>query len=216
MKIAIMQPYFFPYAGYFRLISQTDLFVVYDCVQFPRRGFVHRCKYRNSQGNDVWLTLPLQKTTQNSKINKLSFRESVTKEWRKNLSSVIENKLPMNQSIIDSIDDFSVKPVDYLVRNIDLVCREVDIPFNWIRSSSLQISDKFKGADRIVEICKQLDANQYLNAPNGRELYSNDDFERQNISLEFLPKFEGNYDSTLIRLLNNETSILKKEICSLG
>jgi hypothetical protein len=56
--VAIMQPYFFPYAGYFRLLAASDLFVIYDCVQFPRRGWVHRNKLVDASGEARWLTLP--------------------------------------------------------------------------------------------------------------------------------------------------------------
>ena len=58
--VAIMQPYFAPYAGYFRLLATTDLFVVYDCVQFPRRGWVHRNQLPDAAGKLDWLTLPLE------------------------------------------------------------------------------------------------------------------------------------------------------------
>ena len=59
--VAIMQPYFFPYAGYFRLFAASDLFVIYDCVQFPRRGWVHRNLLPDASGSERWLTLPLEK-----------------------------------------------------------------------------------------------------------------------------------------------------------
>src|SRR5438105_14372105 len=68
-----MQPYFLPYAGYFRLLQATDLFVVYDCVQFTRRGWIHRNKLTNFQNEDVWFTLPLAKAAQDIKINELAF-----------------------------------------------------------------------------------------------------------------------------------------------
>src|SRR6185437_7330472 len=71
--IAIMQPYFIPYAGYFRLIAQADLFVVYDCVQFPRRGWLHRNKLLDAQGQEQWLTLPLTPAPQDVKICDLAF-----------------------------------------------------------------------------------------------------------------------------------------------
>ena len=59
--IAVMQPYFVPHAGYFRLFAASDLFVVFDCVQFPRRGWVHRNRLPDAQGRARWLTLPLSK-----------------------------------------------------------------------------------------------------------------------------------------------------------
>src|SRR6476619_972718 len=71
--MAIMQPYFIPYAGYFRLFAASDLFVIYDCVQFPRRGWVHRNKMFGADGRECWLTLPLAKMARDVRIRDLSF-----------------------------------------------------------------------------------------------------------------------------------------------
>src|SRR5437588_4364462 len=71
--VAIMQPYFIPYAGYFRLFAASDLFVIYDCVQFPRRGWVHRNRLVDRLGVERWLTLPLQKAPQDVPIRDLRF-----------------------------------------------------------------------------------------------------------------------------------------------
>src|SRR5258708_33697304 len=72
-SVAIMQPYFIPYAGYFRLLAASDLFVIYDCVQFPRRGWVHRNRLVDRNGALRWLTLPLQSAPQNVLIRDLQF-----------------------------------------------------------------------------------------------------------------------------------------------
>src|SRR5262245_31097005 len=71
--VAIMQPYFFPYAGYFRLFAASDLFVIYDCVQFTRRGWVHRNMLTDVSGEARWLTLPLEKAPQDVLIRDLRF-----------------------------------------------------------------------------------------------------------------------------------------------
>ena len=65
MKIAINQPYYYPYAGYFRLFAASDLFVFLDCVQWNRRGYVHRYM---SKGK--WTTLPIKKTDRDSTMIK--------------------------------------------------------------------------------------------------------------------------------------------------
>src|SRR5215207_8721062 len=71
--VAIMQPYFIPYAGYFRLFAASDLFVIYDCVQFPRRGWVHRNRLPDATGQESWLTLPLAKAPRDVRIRDLRF-----------------------------------------------------------------------------------------------------------------------------------------------
>src|SRR4051794_18580959 len=71
--IAVMQPYFMPYAGYFRLFQASDPFVIYDCVQFPRRGWVHRNRLADARGVNRWLTLPLAKAPRDVLIRDLRF-----------------------------------------------------------------------------------------------------------------------------------------------
>src|ERR1035437_8840548 len=68
-----MQPYFFPYAGYFRLFAVADVFVIFDCVQFPRRGRVHRTEVRGPLGTPEWLTLPLAYHSRDVLIRDLEF-----------------------------------------------------------------------------------------------------------------------------------------------
>jgi hypothetical protein len=73
VRIAIMQPYFAPFGGYFRLLSETDLFVCFDDVQFPRRGRVHRNTLLDRNGAPQWLTLPLEHAAFEAKISDLRF-----------------------------------------------------------------------------------------------------------------------------------------------
>ena len=84
LTVAIMQPYFIPYAGYFRLFAASDLFVIYDCVQFPRRGWVHRNKMFGADGRECWLTLPLAKMPRDVRIRDLSFSAERQPFGRKN------------------------------------------------------------------------------------------------------------------------------------
>src|ERR1700680_3840117 len=72
-SVAIMQPYFIPYAGYFRLFAASDLFVIYDCVQFPRRGWVHRNRLVDASGTQRWLTLAIAKGPRGTLIRDLRF-----------------------------------------------------------------------------------------------------------------------------------------------
>ena len=73
LTIAIMQPYFLPYTGYFRLFAASDLFVIYDCVQFPKGGWVHRNRLLDNAGVERWLTLPLKKAPHDVLIRDLQF-----------------------------------------------------------------------------------------------------------------------------------------------
>ena len=76
MRVTIMQPYFFPYAGYYRLFKESDIFVIYDCVQFPRRGWVHRNKLKNFSNDLDWLTLPIIKPNYEDRILNINLRKN--------------------------------------------------------------------------------------------------------------------------------------------
>jgi hypothetical protein len=213
MKVAIMQPYFYPYAGYFRLIQESDLFVVYDCVQFPRRGYVHRAKYCTNE-QQHWITLPIEKCDRSTMIKDITFSDNATKTWpirfnemlNKHRVSKIDSSF--TQSVLELVD----KPIDYLTRQICNVSDLLEIPCNFMCSSELKISRDLTGQDRIIRICHELGASEYINAPNGKNLYNDYDFNLANLTLTFLPDFTGDKNSSLIRILNDDIERMRSEL----
>jgi hypothetical protein len=199
VKIAIMQPYFIPYAGYFRLLSATDMFVVYDCVQFPRRGWVHRNQLLNYTGKLEWLTLPLQKQSMDITIQDLLFRDNAAAEWIPQLEyfpafKKIRRSYP---NLHDVLSDLNCSPLEYIVKCMREVCQIIDVPFNVQYSSALRIPKDVRGQDRILEIVKYFDAKDYINAPGGRDLYDSAVFSSQGINLHFLPAYNGEFYSII-------------------
>lgn len=214
MRIAIMQPYFVPYAGYFRLLQGTDLFVVYDCVQFMRRGYVHRNQLPDNNNEATWLTLPLAKAPQDIKIAELNFASDAVDRMQQQ-----RRKFPLFQrpeflgnEVNSLLADFSRSPVEYIIRSLQWVCAMLDIPCNILRSSELKLSSELKGQDRIIAIADYYGATTYLNAPGGRSLYDEASFKHHKIKLEFLSDYQGSYQSILFRLFNERIDELKKEI----
>ncbi len=216
MRIAIMQPYFFPYAGYFRLFAATDMFVLFDHVQFQRRGWIHRNQLLNQSKKLSWLTLPLNKCPQNTLIKDLSFSPNATIEWKTRLSifPLIDSKsssLPTAiKNTLTNIDNMPV--VDYLENTLKATCNFLNIDCPIIRSSSLNISDKHRAQGAILEIAKQLKADEYLNAPGGKELYDKQVFDNNNIKLSFLPDFEGSKHSILQDLTEAAKESIRQKI----
>lgn len=189
-RIAIMQPYFVPYAGYFRLISEVDLFVIYDCVQFPRRGYVHRNRLPDATGAPRWFTLPLSQAPQATAIKDMRFATDATSRFaslRQRFPDLGE--LPPEWETLFARMEGSLLP--WLHTSLELCCRCLNIERPMIRSSTLNISSDIRGQNRIIAICKALNASAYLNAPGGRTLYDVETFRQDGISLEFLPPFEG-------------------------
>lgn len=210
MRLAIMQPYFIPYAGYFRLFAATDLFVVYDCVQFPRRGWVHRNRLRDVHGNLDWLTLPLKKAPQDVRIDALAFDHAREKEWQENGRKFPALSSPPLQDLPFGV--LSGMPIDYVERLLGHVCGMLNIPFNITRSSALNLPSELKGQDRILAICEHFGTKTYVNSPGGRELYDAAAFQRKGIELTFLSAYDCSFDSIAERLATTPIHDIRREI----
>lgn len=208
MRMAVMQPYFISYAGYFRLFAATDLFVLYDCVQFPRRGWVHRNKLLKENGEADWLTLPLAKAPQDVRIDQLAFAPRV-EEWRQEWRA-----FPAMKAVAGSLklDDFSGTPVDYLERSLKAACDLLGIPFRTARSSALNLPETLKGQERILAICEHFGCGTYVNPPGGRELYDAAAFTARGMRLSFLPPYDAPLYSIAQRLADTPRSRLTEEI----
>lgn len=211
--VAIMQPYFLPYAGYFRLLSGSDTFVIYDCVQFPRRGWVHRNKLRDPAGAEQWLTLPLKPAPQDTRIDQLAFPDDAADELDRRLRPFrLDGAAGAAAELLGEVRRVEGRPVDYIVRLMETVCRLVDVPWNVVWSSSLDVPDTFRGQDRILEICRRVGAAHYINAPGGRELYDAGAFAAAGVKLQFLPRFDGATGSILQRLLDDPPGRVRDEL----
>lgn len=213
--VAIMQPYFFPYAGYFRLLTRSELFVIYDCVQFPRRGWVHRNKLKDQSGGEQWLTLPLIKQDRDVLIKDLLFTENASRELSERLrpfplpSPDVEWKDEVLRRVLATGTDV----VDYLEEMLQLVAARLGRPaWNVCRSSSFDVPQTLRGQDRIIEIARRTGAKRYLNAPGGVELYEKEKFAEFGLELEFLPEYDGSFESMLGRILAENPDTLAQDI----
>jgi hypothetical protein len=213
--VAIMQPYFFPYAGYFRLLTRSDLFVIYDCVQFPRRGWVHRNKLKDRNGTDQWLTLPLTKQEQDVLIKDLLFTEDASRELSDRLRPfpLVSLDPEWKDEVLRRVLATGTGLVDYLEEMLQLVaCRLGRAPWNVCRSSSFDIPQTLRGQDRIIEIARRAGASRYLNAPGGVDLYDKEKFAASGLELDFLPSYDGPFDSMLGRILAERPNELARAI----
>ncbi len=216
MKISIMQPNFLPYSGYLRLLCATDLFVIYNCVQFPRRSWVHRNRLKTKSGALDYLTMPLQKQPMDTVIKDLLFRESAQDEWHDTLKrysalSVIEQKYPV---LYNTIRDLKLTPCDYIVNCLREICHILAIPFNITYSASLNIPANIKSQDRILHIASHFQATEYVNASGGRALYEENVFQQRGIKLRFLPDYNGEYHSIIQCLAEQEPTQIRDNLYS--
>jgi hypothetical protein len=215
--IAVMQPYFIPYAGYFRLFAASDLFVIYDCVQFPRRGWVHRNRIADQNGVSRWLTLPLEKAPQNVHICDLRFAPDAAALLASRLRPFrLSSSEHGVQQIIARLRHLKGNPVDYIENLLHEIVAYLGLSWNVIRSSALHVPSSLRGQSRILEIARRLGARRYVNAPGGRSLYDPVDFRDAGVELHFLPEYPGSAASVLSRLLEEDRGNLLQDILALS
>ena len=171
--VAIMQPYFIPYAGYFRLFAAADLFVIFDCVQFPRRGWVHRNRLVDASGRECWLTLPLAKASRDVRISDPVFGQDAGAVLAERLQRVplVDGLRQVAPEMAMALLEVSGSPVDYLERLLRVIVSYLGLRWHVLRSSTLRVPDSIRGQERIIEIARRLGAGRYINAPGGRKLY---------------------------------------------
>lgn len=197
-KIAIMQPYVFPYIGYFHLIDACNLFVFYDDVQFIPRGWINRNRILLNQ-NDYLFTVPVSKVSQNRLINET--RLAIDNKWIDKFKKTLTlsyQKAPFFHEVcplIMSVFSGSYCSVsDLAINSIVSVYDYLGMPFNYTLSSIC--SNETRGmnkADRLIAITKNQGYKGYVNASGGQELYSKEYFKLNGIDLGFIESHQVKY-----------------------
>jgi hypothetical protein len=193
MKLAIMQPYLFPYIGYFQLIHAVDAFVVYDDVNYIKRGWINRNNLL-AKGKAELFTLETSGASLHKLINEIGVGGN-----RLKLLTNIRHKyckapfflevFPLIEGILHAQEDNLAK---FLTNSLQIVCRYLGLEPNWYVSSELGKIPGRKGQDKILNICDLLKADHYINPPGGRDLYDRELFANCGINLSFLrPSFEA-------------------------
>jgi predicted GNAT family acetyltransferase len=195
-RVAIMQPYVFPYIGYFNLIDSSDLFVFYDDVNFITRGWINRNKIL-ANGEASLFSIPVLKGSQNKAINEISVVPD--QKWRKKLERKIQfaySKAPYYKNFAPELFALIYSDIDNIselaIASIVAVYKYLDCKFEYTRSSECCSETKYLSkSDRLIQITKDLGYGVYVNAEGGRELYSKSTFLDQGIELQFI---SGNFE----------------------
>lgn len=190
-KIAIMQPYLFPYIGYFQLIQMADTFVIHDDVQYIKAGWINRNRLLLN-GVDHLFVFNVKHDSHTLEINKREFSEKIN-ESKKKFCKILElayQKAPYFEEtyefIIDTINNDIMNVSNAIIYTIQRVCAHLDIQTPLFTSSLLDKDNSLKGQDRVINICKTVKATNYINAIGGQELYSKEIFSKNGIKLNFL------------------------------
>jgi len=197
MTIAIMQPYIFPYIGYFQLINAVDKFVIYDDVNFINKGWINRNQILVS-GQPHLFTIPLKDASQNKLIYEVEL--ALNDPWKKKFLKTFQQsyqKAPNYQKVfllIEEIVNFeSVTIADLTLHAIKKLCAYMNIETEIVDSSRVYNNSEFKAQERILDICKKENASHYINPIGGMELYEKNKFEKEHIRLDFIKSVASPY-----------------------
>lgn len=191
MKVAIMQPYFFPYIGYFQLINAVDKFVIYDNIEFTKKGWINRNRIL-ANGNAEYFTLPLKKDSDFLNVNQRFLADSYSQDKVKILGKISQRyqKSPEYHNIFPIVKSVfnqeQTNLFEFILNALRAITEYLGIDTKIIVSSEIPIDHALKSADKVIAICKNLNATQYYNPIGGIELYSKAMFQNQGLELNFV------------------------------
>lgn len=201
MKLAIMQPYFLPYLGYFQLMSAVDVFVVYDNIKYTKKGWVNRNRLLR-QGEPALFTLPLAHGPDQLHVRDRHLSPSFDRTKLMNQFAQAYRQAPRYAELLPLLDKIITFPNDnlfaYIRASIELMREQLGLSTELVISSSIAIDHELKGQDKVIAICRKLGASSYLNPTGGTDLYQHEAFRKQGIDLRFLrsrlpPYSQGNH-----------------------
>ncbi len=194
MKVAIMQPYLFPYIGYFQVINAVDTYVIYDDVNFIKGGWINRNTILLNEEKKM-VTINLEGASQNKLINEITIGDNFVK-FRKTLHHAYA-KAPYFHRAMELIDTILAHDEKNLAsfagNSLMQISTYLNIHTEFLYSSALPKDCGLKGKNKILSICQGMKADVYINAIGGTELYDKSEFRNNGIDLFFLRPITTEY-----------------------
>lgn len=193
MKLAIMQPYFLPYLGYYSLIKYSDLWIFNDEVQMIKKGWIERNRILKQYGGWQYIRVPLAKHHHDTLIKDIRIR---TEEyWGKKILAQLghfRKKAPYYHKVNAFLEDAFEQNLDTITDlNAHLLkktCEYIglDFEFEILSKMNLEIGEVHEPDDWSLNICKSLGADHYVNSILGKQFYNTQKYDKANIKIDFL------------------------------
>lgn len=200
-----MQPYFFPYIGYWQLLNLVDTYVIYDDVNYIKRGWINRNQILLN-GKEKRINLHIRDASQNRLICDTELAQT-EEDNRKLLETITQayHKAPyfcQTFEVINRILEYPEKNLaKYLTNQIYEMCEYFDIHTKIVLSSVVNKNNSLKGEEKIISICKELEGDCYINAIGGKGLYHPKNFRAEGMQLQFLKTGEVHYNQASERFI---------------
>jgi hypothetical protein len=196
MKIAIMQPYFLPYIGYFQLINSVDKFIVYDNIKYTKKGWINRNRFLQN-GKDVLFSVPLKKHSDYLDIkdrqisdgfNRVKLLNQLKGAYRR--APYFEQTFQLLERVVNCNEQCLFGFLHYSIVEI---CEHLGIQTEICVSSTIEADHDLKNQERVLDLCESVNATSYINAIGGVDLYSKDAFQDSGINLNFIQAHSFEY-----------------------
>jgi hypothetical protein len=200
MRLGIMQPYFFPYLGYFDLINRVDRWIIFDTAQYIRHGWVNRNRILHPAAGWQYILVPLRKHSRDSAIKDIETKDP--SEWRGRILGQISHyrkRAPYFNQAYRLVEECLGTEQRNLARLnatiLGKVCAYLGIAFEYAFFSemALAIGPVAAPGDWALRICEAVKADEYLNPPGGETLFDRDKFAAAGIRLRIQEAFEFSY-----------------------
>lgn len=197
MKLAIMQPYLFPYIGYFQLMNAVDKFVIYDDVNYIKKGWINRNNILVNHKASMF-TVPLAGASQNKLIYEIATGDLAG--WSKSFLKTVEQnykRAPYYQNTFVMLKEI----LSAESQNISALCFDslkqiadyLELKTSFVQTSRVYNNHELKGQERILDICLKENAGHYINPVGGMELYSKEKFSENGMQLSFIKSQDITY-----------------------
>ncbi len=200
-----MQPYLYPFIGYFQLINAVDEFIIYDNIQFTKKGWINRNRIL-VKGTDEYITIPLKKDSDFLDVKDRYLSQEWPNERKKILNRITESYRKASHfniiyPIIERIMMYEDKNLfAFIFNSLKEVNQYLDIKTPLIVSSFISINHDLKGENKVIELCNARKAKTYINPIGGVELYNKETFKNKGLELKFLkannityPQFKNDF-----------------------
>jgi hypothetical protein len=218
VKLAIMQPYFFPYVGYFQLIANTDQFIFFDIVQYNKKSWMNRNRvlHANKLGDFQYISVPVIKHNKGSLIKDININNDG--KWKNKILSqlIVYKKLkaPFYSKIHQVVEEIFSKQcntlLDLSIESTRTICDYLGIKLNYEIASKMNfdLSNISQPGDWALEISKKKKASEYINPHGGHDIFNENKFNASRIKLNFLKPNLTPYKQSFRKDFNLGLSIL--------
>jgi len=188
-KVGIMQAYFMPYIGYFQLVDAVDEFIIYDNIQYTKKGWINRNRILQG-GGSKYITLPLKKDSDFLDICQRSLADSFMPEKLLRQIGAAYRRAPHFEEVMELLNEILFYEdrnlFQYIYYSLRRICLYLGITTPLIVSSSMEYDSSLRGEDKVIAICRERDCGMYINAIGGMGLYRSERFEEAGMELRFI------------------------------